>query len=208
METCEGVADTAVLAALFADLVRHYEENGRYYHNLQHIYHMFTVADSLAYPIVDPVTFELALWYHDVIYNPRALDNEQQSARYVAGVLPQLGITTGQIERIQQMILATAHGAGETAVFDSDTCYLLDLDLAILGAEPMTYNRYSQAIRREYAHIPDALYRQGRAAILQQFLQRPHIYHTEPMRQLYEAHARQNLQRELHELLQSSDHYD
>lgn len=60
-----------------------------------------------------------------------------------------------------------------------------------------TYARYAAAIHREYAWLPEARYRTGRIAVLQRFLQRRIIYHTEPMRQEREEQARQNLAPEI-----------
>ena len=70
---------------------------------------------------------------------------------------------------------------------------LLDLDLSVLAAAPDRYRAYAQAIRQEYAAVPDALYRPGRRRVLEGFLARPQIYRTERLRALWEASARANL---------------
>jgi predicted metal-dependent HD superfamily phosphohydrolase len=59
------------------------------------------------------------------------------------------------------------------------------------------HDHYAAAIRREYAWLPEARYRTGRIAVLQQFLQRRFIYHTGPMRQEREEQARKNLVSEI-----------
>ncbi len=84
-----------------------------------------------------------------------------------------------------------------TAVFDPDTCIILDADLAILGAPPAAYDLYAQAIRQEFAHVPEAEYKEGRAAILTYFLNRERIYHTDLFFNDLEGQARRNLGREL-----------
>jgi predicted metal-dependent HD superfamily phosphohydrolase len=82
---------------------------------------------------------------------------------------------------------------------DDDTAgrRLLDADLAILGTAAEEYDRYAQAIRREYAWVPEVDYRNGRGRVLGNFLQRKWLYFTEPMREQREPQARKNLRREI-----------
>jgi predicted metal-dependent HD superfamily phosphohydrolase len=82
------------------------------------------------------------------------------------------------------------HSRHEAAAF-------LDADLAILGSAPARYDEYAAQIRREYAHIPAALFRSGRASLMRAFLARPRIYATEEFRERFEAQARANIEREL-----------
>ena len=95
-----------------------------------------------------------------------------------------------------RLILATAaHEPGDTA-----EAVLLDADLSILGTDPVTYERYVRGVRAEYAHVDEPAWVSGRAAVLQRFLDRPHIYATDLVRDRSEARARHNLTRELAEL--------
>ena len=77
---------------------------------------------------------------------------------------------------------------------DADGCALSDADLAILAAPPERYAEYVAAVRREYAHVPDAAFRAGRAAILRDLLAKPHLFHTAYAREHWEATARANVQ--------------
>ncbi|MDQ2686612.1 MAG: hypothetical protein M3Y28_01965, partial [Armatimonadota bacterium] len=104
-----------------------------------------------------------------------------------------LGLPDEIASRVKQLILATkAHQA-----LDGDAAcrLLLDADLAILGAPETDYNAYAQAIRREYAWVPDVHYRQGRRRVLETFLQRPRLYLT-PSFEPLEEQARANLRHE------------
>ncbi len=67
----------------------------------------------------------------------------------------------------------------------------------LLAAAPDRYRAYAQAIRQEYAAVPDSLYRPGRRRVLESFLARRHIYLTERLRALWEAPARANLSGEI-----------
>ena len=79
----------------------------------------------------------------------------------------------------------------------NDAALFLDMDLAILGAEADVFDAYEEAVRREYGWVEEPMWRAGRAAVLTNFLARPHIYHTAEFRQRFEPRARQNLKRAL-----------
>lgn len=178
---------------LLDDLSAHYR--GRPYHNLAHILSLLHLADRFAAQARDFTALRLAIWYHDLIYDPTASDNESRSAAYMRAVLENL-VPPQTLARAAAWIEATTHRA---AADDPDACLLQDLDLSILAASPDSYRRYQQAIRQEYAHVPDAVYRLGRRQALQNFLARERIFLTDALA-LLETAARQNLQAELDEL--------
>lgn len=178
---------------LLDDLSAHYR--GRPYHNLAHILSLLHLADRFAAQARDFTALRLAIWYHDLIYDPTASDNESRSAAYMRAVLENL-VPPQTLARAAAWIEATIHRAPAD---DPDACLLQDLDLSILAASPDSYRRYQQAIRQEYAHVPDAVYRLGRRQALQNFLARERIFLTEALAPL-ETAARQNLQAELDEL--------
>ena len=80
-----------------------------------------------------------------------------------------------------------------------DTDWMLDIDLAILGAEDARFAEYEAQIQAEYAWVPAPLYAQKRAAVLRGFLQRPALYQTPHFHALLEKPARRNLRRALGE---------
>ncbi len=84
---------------------------------------------------------------------------------------------------------------------DPDTALFLDADLSILGADSKTYQTYARAIRQEYAWVPQVLFLERRAAVLEKFFSRKQIYQTEAFAHL-EQPARANLQLELEAILQ------
>ena len=73
-------------------------------------------------------------------------------------------------------------------------------DLAILAAGPERYAEYAADVRREHGHVPDEAFRSGRSAVLRDLLAKPHLFHTEQARGLWETAARANLEREISEL--------
>jgi predicted metal-dependent HD superfamily phosphohydrolase len=181
----------------FDVLVAAYTAPERHYHNLEHLAEMFRVADRLSSQVEDPAALHLAIWFHDAVYDSRAKDNERRSGELAVDLLGPIGVPASVIERVVQMIWATQHAADAQPAASRDTRVLLDADLAILGASPERYARYASDIRREYAWVPDADYRAGRAAVLEHFLARPRIYLTQLMFDEGEQRARANLRAEL-----------
>ena len=178
---------------LFDELVAAYEEPGRYYHNLEHLGEMLRITSRLSDFARDMPSIHLAAWYHDVIYDPKAKNNEELSAGKAAEKLSSVGIPSDVIDSIAKMILATKTHAGN----DPDTRVLLDADLAILGADIKRYDRYAADIRREYSWIEDSVYRPGRIGVLESFLKRDRIYHTQRLFEMGEVPARENIKREI-----------
>ena len=140
---------------------------------------------------------ELALWYHDVIYNPRASDNEARSAIYAEEDLSRLGEPKAMIDRVKRLIEVTEH---PSVPEDGDEALLLDIDLTILGAPPDVYQRYEEQVRREYRWVPGFLFRRGRRKLLASFLETPFIYHSDSFHAEREQQARANLDRAINQL--------
>ena len=180
---------------VFDRLVAAYSELHRSYHTLEHLSEMFKVAGKLSDLADDDAAVQLAIWFHDAIYDPRATDNEERSAALAMSQLLPLGLPPETLQHVAAMIRATAHTS--TPKVDADTAVLLDADLAILSAEVRRYARYAADIRREYAWVDEANYRSGRTKVLEGFLNRPRIYRTEWMHAVAEEPARRNLQTEI-----------
>lgn len=176
------------------DLEARYGEPHRAYHTLAHVEACLRELDTVRVHATDPDAIELALWFHDAIYDTHARDNEERSAGLAREVLGVAGMPSERIERIAAMILATRHAAVPDG---DDTCLLVDVDLSILGQDEDVFDRYEAEIRTEYAWVPDDAFRQGRAAVLRGFLDRSSIFATDVHRARLEARARANLRRSL-----------
>jgi predicted metal-dependent HD superfamily phosphohydrolase len=75
------------------------------------------------------------------------------------------------------------------------------MDLSILGAPQAEFDAYETAVRREYGWVEETAWRAGRSAVLEKFVARPHIFHTDAFRQRFEAQARKNLEGSLAALM-------
>lgn len=193
-----GVAPALVFPP-FELLAAAYTAPDRHYHNLEHLDEVFRTAGRLAAITDDTGPLHLAIWFHDVVYDPRARDNEARSASLAVDLLGPIGVPAAVLDRVTRMIQATAH-LGHQEPGDRDTATLLDADLAILGAPEDRYRRYAADIRREYSWVPDAEYRPGRAAVLERFMARPRLYHHELLRKTCEQQAHVNMREELKDL--------
>ncbi len=172
-----------------ASLYDAYSEVQRHYHSIQHIVECLEYFHQIKIYLDDTLSVELAIWFHDVIYNPQAHDNEQQSADCMQRMLESV-LGAEQTAKIYVWILATkAHAP--TA--DTDLAYLLDIDLAILASDPMRFAEYERQIQQEYAWVEPSLYVKKRQQVLRHFLETQPLYQTPFFQKRYERQAKQNL---------------
>jgi predicted metal-dependent HD superfamily phosphohydrolase len=138
-----------------------------------------------------------ALWFHDVIYDSHAGDNEQRSAdlAYRTGV--DAGLPEIVCRKIADLVMATDHRTDPTT---TDARLICDIDLSILGETEERFRDYDRQIAQEYAWVPQAHYREKRAEVLEGFLRRPRIYRTDLFFRELEVAARRNLERLVCEL--------
>jgi predicted metal-dependent HD superfamily phosphohydrolase len=166
----------AALEAVAAELVARWSEPHRHYHNLTHLAAVLDRVES------DPVT-ALAAWGHDAVYDPRSPSNEERSALLMASLLARCGVPAAEVMRLIRMTAGHVVDPG-----DGRGALLAEADLAILAAPWPEYRSYVDGVRAEYAHVPEDLWRVGRAAVLEGLL--PGL--DEP--------ARANVERELAQL--------
>lgn len=178
------------------ELVARYREPHRRYHTLEHVEACLAWLDRLAASAERPAEVELALWFHDAVYDPSRSDNERRSAALARERLRGLGVAPDVIDRVASYVEATERHDGHAG----DAALVIDIDLSILGAPPDVFARFEQQIREEYAHVPEPLFRAGRRAVLERFLSRPEIYRVPATRDALEAQARANLAHRIAEL--------
>lgn len=182
---------------LLAQLSTRYSEAHRHYHTLQHLDACLRHLARLRVQARHAPEVAIALWFHDAVYDIGATDNERRSADWANAALMSTGVTQTVADRIHALIMVTRH---DQAPQSPDQALLLDVDLAILGAPGDVFDAYEQQIFREYQSVPPETMRSNRRRILQGFLDRPRIYHTQSMHDEREARARENLQRSIQAL--------
>lgn len=187
------------MLALWQDIAERYNEAHRAYHTLQHIHQLFSQFEQINHHLNEPHLIALALYYHDVIYDPRRSDNELKSAEYAIEAL-RCYLSEDQCQPIYALIMMTATHQMDTLAYEdkiSDAAYLLDMDLSILGAPWSEYDQYAQAVRQEYVHVAKENYRVGRIAVLEKLLAHSSLYLTAYYHKRLEKQARKNIKREI-----------
>jgi predicted metal-dependent HD superfamily phosphohydrolase len=93
----------------FAPIAAAYGAPGRHYHTLDHLAHCFAELDAAVAAGLthNPVALELAVWFHDLVYDPAAGDNEQRSARAAAAAINAFG--GPHVDAVTRLIICTKH---------------------------------------------------------------------------------------------------
>jgi predicted metal-dependent HD superfamily phosphohydrolase len=184
---------------LFQSICSHYDESVRHYHTLQHLGECLDLFELVMDLTTYPAEVEMALWFHDAIYDTASHDNEAQSAQWAGAELSKAGVLPEKIDRIQSMIMATCHAA---LPITFDECLSVDIDLAILGSSAERFAEYEQQICTEYNFVPEPIFNQKRQEILQDFLDRSTIYSTNYFQDKLGLIAQQNIRKSI-DLLQA-----
>jgi len=193
---------TAVLPdypQLGRELIGRWGEEHRHYHDRVHLLAMLDALQVLleagekAGPL--PRAVWLAAWFHDAVYNGVPGQDEQDSAELAARELPGAGVPVAEVAEVVRLVLLTAAHSPEAG--DDGGALLCDADLSVLGEDPAGYRRYLDNVRKEYAHVGDADFAAGRAAVVRRLLALDPLYRTATARKLWLERARTNLSSEL-----------
>ncbi|WP_022822023.1 HD domain-containing protein [Hymenobacter norwichensis] len=192
------LADAARRDAMLHHLTAAYTASGRHYHNLRHVEVLLNAVQQQADAVQDMPVVQLAVWFHDAVYNALRDDNETRSAELALTFLAETTLPLDRQQRVAFLIERTKDHTQPQPPDDTDLHLFLDADLGILGAPEATYWEYAQHVRKEYRLVPDILYRRGRRKVLEKLLHTSVLYQTETYRTQLDAAARRNLQAELH----------
>lgn len=188
----------------------HHAYSSRAYHNLRHVEICLCELDSYCANLKTSwgqpqyTDIELAIWYHDAICRQNGND-EESSANLAVSRLDMLDLKHMACKVSELIILGTKHGNNEELkreyVTEEKINIMHDVDLSILGETEKTFDDYEGGIMREYAHVPEDVFRKKRAEILQGFLNRSRIFRTSYFHGRYEERARKNLERSIARLM-------
>jgi predicted metal-dependent HD superfamily phosphohydrolase len=197
-EDWRAIALTVLPPVAVDALAARHQEPHRRYHDESHLNAVVrgfvdVDADSLWQR---PREALLALLFHDAVYVPGRSDNEDRSTQLAQDTLRVHGVDA-DAARVGALILLTAkHGKLSAEDVDSDAALVLDIDVAVLGADAAAYDRYAQGVAAEFAPVVGAdAYGVGRVAFIDAALQAPRLFLSERFAAL-EAPARKNLMRE------------
>jgi predicted metal-dependent HD superfamily phosphohydrolase len=187
-------------ASHFDQLVQLYNEPHRHYHNSRHIVDCLNEFDLTRHLAKEPLAVELAIWFHDAIYDPRAADNEERSADLAKQCITEAGLEETLARSVNALVLATKQHDNS---LHPDAPLLVDIDLSILGQPANRFWEYENQICKEYAWVPEEIFRTKRAEILERFLARKQIYNTDHYFSQLETQARANLDQSIRKLRSS-----
>lgn len=196
-----GLGVTPPAPAMHAAVLACYDEGHRAYHTRQHLDECLILLQEARDLCRHPDEVALALWFHDAVYDPHQADNEARSADWLCRMASDAGVEPAGIERMHALVMATCHAATPES---QDARVLVDIDLAILGAQQQRFDEYEQQVRREYQWVDAAIYRKVRGKLLGEFLARISLYSTPQFKQRFEAAARSNLERSIGQLLSAA----
>jgi predicted metal-dependent HD superfamily phosphohydrolase len=177
------------------ELLAAYAEPSRGYHDTRHLAEVLERLFELsaAGAVFDPVPVLLAAWFHDAVYDGER-DAEERSAAWAEDALSPL-VAPELVAEVARLVRLTETHSPEPD--DVNGHALSDADLGILAADRARYDEYVAAVRREYAHLADAVFAAGRLAVLEALAEKEHLFHTAYATLHWEAVARDNLEREL-----------
>lgn len=184
--------DTIQATGAYLDLLSRYEEPHRKYHTLTHIGQCLEELGAFArdqnLSQEETKWFEIAIWFHDAVYDIGADDNEKRSAELMFKYI--------ESRELVDLVMATEHLGLADPPEHPAAQILISIDLSILGKDWETYDRYRAQIRQEYTIYTLEDFQEGRRAVLERLLAKP-IYPHPWFSAKYEVQARKNISYEL-----------
>lgn len=193
------------IADKWGDAIRaRYLEPCRRYHTLSHLSEMLGYFDEFKDRLQRGDLVQLAIFFHDLVYNGVPRQDERQSADEYRRFATDAGQPDDDAGLVYRWIVATADH--KVSPEDTTDCrFFMDFDMAILGTPWPQYERYFRAVKKEYqllkrknALVWEVLWCIGRPRAMAGFLQVEHIYATPEFRERMEVIAFENLAREMH----------
>lgn len=171
------------------DLLDRYGESGRLYHTIDHINHCLGEFDQVRDDCSQADAVELAIWFHDAVYNFPAVENEKLSAAFFLEVSDEV-VESAFRHKVAALVMATEHLEVPT---DADQRILVDVDLSSFGLPWEQFAADGKNIRQELHYLSDARFYSGQIAFMESLLARKTIFNTDYFFDQYEQKARENV---------------
>jgi predicted metal-dependent HD superfamily phosphohydrolase len=190
---CGSHKRNSAITAEFEKDVARYTGHTRFYHSLNHVKGYLDLIDEHEHLFARPDEARFAAVKHDTIYNvEHSRDNETLSAIDASHTAERLLMHEESRERIVRFVLATEHLGNKTRVLNDEEKLFADLDLDGFSRSFDSVLQNSRQIRREYSHVPDAVFWDGHTQFLGLLEMRGFIY-LSPQYRKYETLARENI---------------
>ena len=178
--------------AVFDEIDALYREPHRRYHTAAHVEHCLRQFDLAADRMDQSHAVEMALWFHDAIYDVPGKENELRSAELFAARADGRGSEQFRSE-VHRLIMATTHLDPPPATLDES--FIVDIDLSSFGLPWEEFLRDSRAVRAELPHVSDAEFYPRQKKFLESLAARSEFCFTEFFRDRHETRARENIER-------------
>jgi pantetheine-phosphate adenylyltransferase len=163
MDRLQILLDRYMIQLQMTDVLKLWNASHRKFHTESHLRDLLEQID--AYPEIsqkDHDILSLSAIFHDIVYDPRRLDNEERSAQlFLSHVLESQHST--EIQHVVQIILDTKdHVPTSTlsAIFGS-------MDMSIVRAPYAKLREWEEGIRYEYSYLLWEDYKKRRTAFLE-----------------------------------------
>ncbi len=173
-----------------------YQHPGRYYHDLNHIRACLRHIDAVGSRLNHPDAVEMALWFHDVIYEPGAQDNERRSAEFFTEIAVTVA-DVGFADEVSGLIMMTVHPSTPRTL---DEKFTVDIDLASFGLPWEEFASLGELVRKEFPHSSDRDFEARQLRFFEMLTRQRYFYFTDFFRSRFEANAQANLRRRIAQL--------
>uniref|UniRef100_A0A915CMN6 Uncharacterized protein n=1 Tax=Ditylenchus dipsaci TaxID=166011 RepID=A0A915CMN6_9BILA len=182
--------------------------SGRPFYNLDHLSEQMSLFDTFKDKLKDRYALAFAIIFKHLEYDPQSSGDNDTAAKNAQLLRDFCQETTFDQENyVANLLLESGNNCTDANLTqgeygEEDVHFLIDFDMAWLGASELEYQKHKIAIRKEYSHLSESEYDEQRLKVLQFFLQVPNIYATRELRDKYEKKARENIQKEINCLLE------
>ena len=176
---------------LWREIESRHSEPQRHFYSLDQL--AFRL-DLLATTDHDTAHLRLALYYHHITYDSCCDNNEMNSARLATDQLNSIGVKDKDTAVIYDLIRLTDPLPSPRIPLDE---LFLDLHRAWMGAAPDQFQKFADALRKEFSWLPDGKYLRQRMNEVIPLLDRKPIFATKEFHDQFEEQARQNLNDEI-----------
>ena len=177
--------------AVCDELGARYGEPHRRYHTPAHLVHCLACFDLAAGRMEEPDAVEMALWFHDAVYDVPTPGNERRSAELFAARAGARGEERFR-SKVHRLIVVTEHREPPATL---DESFIVDIDLSSFGLPWDEFLRDSLAVREEFPMVPDPVFYCRQRKFLAALAARPRFCFTDFFRERHEARARRNIER-------------
>ena len=176
---------------VFDELVSLYTGADRHYHCAKHINFCLGKLDEARDAGSYSPKVEMAVWFHDAIYQAGDPENEHKSALWFKECATG-NLSNDTVDEVSRLIVATTHRDKPESWQEE---LLVDVDLSSFGLPWERFLEDGHNIRLEFAHLDDDKFIENQSRFLRGLLARPTVFHTRHFSEYYESTARDNIRR-------------